>query len=383
MDARLRGGPAWRGGALGGILVAAVAIVAVVGLAGRQPAGAPPSQDAGAPASPDELPAGLENRSWVAGLGWNGDTTVYGAATLDGKASLLLPPSELGLTAADGRVVSMGPRGESGGSVLRVRDIASGITLIEISRPEQVEIAVLRGDSLFFTGRLTPVPTDPGVYRADLAGGPLTTLIESGPLSPEWDNPGRTVELSPSGRTLASGLCTVERCRVDVIDLTSGDTRLGVVEVDGFLRDITDSVAIAGGQGEIAGYDLTTGAKLWSFAPGELTLGYLTSDGRLVQGYYAWLPGTTPPIYTVATIDVTSGNVRVLFEDPDQGPVVRLWPEVSGDRFAVLGRDGDMASFFGEGGFGSPSSAAVAVTDLLDLETGELIRGRLAINRPK
>jgi hypothetical protein len=323
----------------------------------------------------------------VTEIGWNGDTTVYGAATLDGKASLLLPPGELGLTAADGRVVSVDPRGESGGSVLRVRDIASGITLIEISRPEQVEIAVLRGDSLFFTGSLAPVPTDPGVYRADLAGGPLTTLIESGAWLPEWDPSwsyaGRTVELSPSGRTLASGLCTVARCRVDVIDLTTGDTRLGVVEVDGFLRDITDSVAIAGGQGEIAGYDLTTGARMWTFAPGELMLGYLTSDGRLVQGYYAWLPGTTPPIYTVATIDVTSGDVRVLFEDPDQGPEVRLWPEVSGDRFAVLGRDGRMGSFFGEGGLGSPRSAAVAVTDLLDLETGELIRGRLAINRPK
>lgn len=337
------------------------------------------------PSTTPELPAGLENRSWVAGLGWNGDTTVYGAATLDGKASLLLPPSELGLTADDGRVVSMGS-GESGGSVLRVRDIASGNTLLEISRPEQVEIAVLRGDSLFFTGLLTPVPTDPGVYRADLAGGPLTTLIESGPWLPEWDyswsHAGRTVELSPSGRTLASGLCAGERCRIDVIDLTSGDTRLGVVEVDGFLRDITDSVAIAGSQWEIAGYDLTTGAKLWSFAPGEIQDGYMTTDGRLVQGYNAWVPAGgdtyTGPTYTVATINVISGDVRVLFEDPDQGLAPRLWPEVSGDRFAVLGRDGRMGSFFDFFGGG----AAVAITDLLDLETGELIRGRLVINQP-
>ena len=50
MDAK-RVGPAWRGGAFGTLLLAAVAVVAVVVLAGRQPAGAPPSQDPVAPAS--------------------------------------------------------------------------------------------------------------------------------------------------------------------------------------------------------------------------------------------------------------------------------------------------------------------------------------------
>jgi len=54
MDAK-RAGPAWQGGAIGALLLAAIVIVGLVGPAGRQPGGSLSSPDASEPASTDPL----------------------------------------------------------------------------------------------------------------------------------------------------------------------------------------------------------------------------------------------------------------------------------------------------------------------------------------
>jgi hypothetical protein len=102
-----------------------------------------------------------------------------GAGTLDGRYHLILPVGEHGATAADGRVVSVAfpPGAVCRGSTLIVRDLRQGgAKLLELSRPDAVGYAVLRGDTLYFAGSCG---TDgiPGVYAASLVDGSVRTLI--------------------------------------------------------------------------------------------------------------------------------------------------------------------------------------------------------------
>jgi hypothetical protein len=341
-------------------------------LAGSFASGAPGRQserspDGAPPVGPDFVPPGLVGTDWLA----PGATHAWVAGIAGSGERLRIPGDELPIEARDGLVVSIGPRSGVSGSVVRVRDIATGRVVTEVARPEEVDLGLLAGDRLVIAGH-DPLKggVDPGVVSVSLADGSVSVLIAPGPLPDGWSgDAARTLSASPSGRTIASGLCTADRCAIDVIDVSTGSGRRIAASTEAFPGPMTDDVLIVARDdlSGIAALDLATGAQLWQRGGAEFGHAYMTSDGRYVLSY---LDHRDPWRFRLSVIDPRTNEERVALEaDPNEG--LNLWPDLSNDDLAVIGVGGrfeDLAQ-------GSP----VVHARVLDLASGAFVPGGISI----
>lgn len=359
------------------------------------PASAPPSASPSA-AAPISLPLGLTNKTWVTlnSVGYGGP---YVAGTLDGRYHLTLPIGEIGLTAADFRVVSVvagaqAPDGSIQGSTLIVRDLRQdGAKVLELSTPEPVTpgYAVLAVDTLYFAGNSAPDGV-PGVYAASLLDGSVRTLIAPGPVpdslsasagpialalqvGPSAAGRGPLV-LSPSGRTLGSGVCGNGRCNVQLVDLPSGRVSQPLTGVPFGLWLLSETTLIGVDETSVYAYDVS-GSLRWALKDKRpQSPGYLTSDGgQLIVLYQDVDPGADA-VVVLAAVDVSSGAQRVLQRWGRNEAPPLLWAPVSTDEIAVLIPNGLTPEAALDAGGGSFH------VDLLDLQTGASSPGALVVS---
>ena len=370
MDRLTRAGlPADRASPIRGVIVAVIlAAVAAgcvaspgVGSRGQDKEKRTPEPTASSTSSLDALPPGLVGKSWFSEAtngGW--------LAGRFGKPGVIdLPPAEHPLAGAGGRIVTATWETDLS-TTLRVRDLATG-TVAELGRPESIVTGVLVGDELVAGPADRPgTGGDPGLVAISLPGGTARQLIAPGPAPNGWTGDlTRTVSRSPSGKSVASGLCGSGRCAADVVDVASGVTRRVVEDaVDLYPGPSTDDVLIAGSgdSARLVAFDVASGNELWARSDAEFDAYYLTADGRLILAYQDF---TGPGVFRVSVIDPRSNAERVLLErDPNEG--LALWPELSTDGVAAVATGGP----FGVAAIHSP----VVLVHFLDLTTGELGR---------
>ncbi len=330
---------------------------------------------------PPPLPAGLTNRTWVTrneveGIG-------YVAGTLDGRHHLVLPAGEFPLDASDGRVLSVrrGPVAASGfasSSTVIVRDVATGDVLISADLPAAIASGVLGPDTAYVAANMTELPGEvPGVDAISLTDGSVREVIPSEFIAVDpkgqapWNAAARgPIHLSPSGRTLGSGVCLNSLCDIQTLDLGSGSLTQAVTAIPSYLGMLSDAVLVTFGDGNTYGYDAATGKLLWTLDGAMGRGAYLLSDGLTLIEEYQDLASSGS---VVATVDLRSGARRELLRTPTTEVAPDLWAEASNDRYAVLipgGQGLDVAL----GGTGS------LLADVLDLATGKVERAALRVS---
>ncbi len=368
--------------------VTAVVVALVVQRGG---AGAPgPSEaggSAGAPAASTSatstsaapistaLPDGLQDRGWIAEIG----VQRWAAGSLTGRV-VLLPPGEIALTATADNVVSVryGPGGRS--STVRVRDLTGGRLRASVDRPGTVSSAAVAGDMVYVTGDDgTGGGSDAGVQAISLADGSVHDVIPAGPSPADATGPvtRSQLRLDPPGRILGSALCTGDRCTVDLVNLASGLRTTPIRNGHGFLVALTDRVIYLADDTltTLDALDAVTGELRWQLADVQLSGVLPTSDGsRVVLSY---LPGHVAgsPVFTLASADAATGVLQVLLQRPADTDVPTFYPNLSGDRFAVIGGGGTLGEWLG----GSRGRAALT---LVDTRSGALSTNAVSIAAP-
>jgi len=287
----------------------------VVGKGGHERAVPPQESTVPAPMAIDPTwLAQTGSGSWVAGSA-NGPT-------------ISLPRGEVGVASGNGWVVSAS-RQQQGDSLLwrRLSDSkprSTALTFVPVS-------GVVVGDRAYLAGFDIKAGDDSGIQTLDLTSGVLTEVLSS-----SHARAIRTVVVSPSGHTVTSAICVDPEagCELDVVHGENGDVHH--LAVPGFLRATGDDVAIVGSDPAtwVAGIDLQTGKELWRRQADEMWLGYVTSDGYLVQASLAHTP--SGPVFSVERIDLHTGSAAVVVRRPASGPI-GLWPELSTDDEAVVG----------------------------------------------
>jgi len=390
---------------LGAVFLSAALVAAAcvgTGELGASPAGsvatgspgASPPPSAAESASPSALPEALAAKTWIT-LNPVGALGAAVAGTLDGRYHLTLPPDEVGLTAADFRVVSViwtkAPDGSIERSTLIVRDLReNGAEVARFAVSGQVAPgqAALAGETLFFAGDGASDRVA-GVYAGSLADGTVRTLIDPGPPPAELAasigsvvfalqmGPGVSrgpVVLSPSGRTLGSNVCGNGRCTIEVVDLSGGTVQRPFTAVPFALWLLSETTVIAVDDTSVYAYDGSGGARWTLKDKRPQSAGYLTSDGsQLVVLYQDLNPGADAAV-VLASVDVVSGGERVLRRWGRDQVAPLLWAAVSTDEAAVLipgGMEPGEALDRGGGTFRA---------DVLDLRTGALAQASLVIS---
>lgn len=318
--------------------------------------------------TPGGLPGGLEDRTWFTRLA-DGS---YVAGTLASGTRVPLPAGSLPLAASSGRVATVVVRGtdREPESTVSVIALAASAPPVSVTLKGFIAFGLFIGDELIVTGTGADDRTAPGVFAIDATSGATRMLIPEGAVPDGWSGitPERVLVASTSGRTLVAGLCSYgrESCEATVLDLPDGTVRRAFA-IPGFPRPLgfggaSDDVLIFGANDTMIGaIDLATGELRWTLEARGFYQAYLTGDGSLVQERYA-----EGPRLEIVVIDTTSGMDRTLFSTaPEQG--LALWPELSTDRLAVLGRGGRLDTI---GGLSS-----VAELNTLDLVTGVFTEG--------
>jgi hypothetical protein len=389
-----RGSARWRGTQLA-LLMLALAGVVVVGLAlrtsgpdGPPDVGAtdrrtqPPSASDTASPSPSDsesgtlrpLPSGLDDRGWIAETGQGR----WIAGSLRGRI-LVLPKDEIGLVATAGVVVSV--RYVDGGatSTVLVRDLANGRLRLSVNRPGTVGSSAVSNGTVYVAATAGQSgPADAGVQAIALSDGEVRDLISPG--NAPADATGlvaRSVRLSASGRTLGSGLCTIDRCWIDVIDLATGTRTTPVRGHEGFLAALSDQIlyTVNDTSTYLTALDSSTGSVRWTLDDAQIEAMFATMDGsRLI---FAYLPGLSrggPFTYTIGSADASTGAIQRLLERSDASPF-SLLPSLSNDNFAVIGPNGSLGETL------TGSRAQVALT-LVDTRSGAVQTDSVTLTAP-
>ena len=360
-----------------GVVAVVVALVAQRGgdsPSGRDPSGAGGSaRESAAAASPTSgspastppasivaaLPEGLQDRGWIAEIG----VQHWAAGSLTGRV-VLLPAGEIALIATSDSVVSVryGPGGRS--STVRVRDFAGGRLRASVDRPGTVSSAVVVGDVVYVTGDDgTGGGSDPGVQAISLANGTVREVIPAAPSPADATGPvtRSQLRLDPAGRILGSAICSDDRCTVDLVNLASGIRTTPVRNGHGFLVGLTDRVVylVSDTSTTLDALDAATGKPLWRLADVQLSGVRPSSDGsRVILSY---LPGHAAgsPVFTLASADAATGVLEVLLRRPADAEVPTFYPDLSGDRFAVISEGGTLGEWLA----GSRRRAALTLVD--------------------
>ena len=380
------------------LLGAAVLVVALVaGRTGGSPrTGRESSTTAGGPAASDvsgggspgtaaapgasaaggrALPADLEDRGWIAEIG----VQRWIAGTLSGRI-LVLPADETALTASASTVVSVRYVANGRTSTVRVRDMAGGRLRVSVDRPGTVSSAVVAGSTVYVTGDAgTGGGADAGVQAISLADGSVQDVIPPGPAPADAAGPvTRTqLRLDPARTILGSPLCSGDRCTVDLVDLASGTRTTPVRNGQGFLVALTGRVLylVDDTSTALEARDAVTGDLRWRVDGVQLGGVLPVTDGS--RAIVSYLPANRsgPLTFTIASIDTATGDRQVLLERPADNDVPTFYPQLSGDRVAVLGGGGTLGELLG-------GAAHRALLTLVDTRSGATRAGGLTLTTP-
>lgn len=379
----------WRAGSMT-LLVASVGLVLVVAVLVRP--GTSPSSGA-SPAPSDSLvapPSSSPSPATGVAVGRAFAAEIppgVSAAAVIGGPSLRLPPGEQVLAVSQEYVAARLLTGAAG-SLLVVRDIATGRQIVRLERPEQVVTAVFAGGLLYFAGQM-PDGSDSGVSAIDLSDLVAREVITPTTWPAEWNGTGSRNQLrvSPTGATVGAPACGPagpggpKRCFVDVINVASGSVSRPVTDIPFYLWDVSDTTlfAVPDELSFVVAFDRETGALRWQTESRSFGIDhYPTSDGAAYVVTYVSLGNgeDIPTLLVLAAIDAASGAIRVIHEEADGGQPMSLWPELSDDRFAVVGRvNARLVEAFGNG----PSSVSA---DVVELATGQVFPAALTIPSP-
>jgi hypothetical protein len=321
------------------------------------------------------LPAGLEDRGWVAEIG----VQRWIAGSLSGRI-LLLPPDEIGLAATATVVVSVryGPGGRT--STVRIRDLEGGRLRATVDRPGTISSAVVAGTQAYVTGDDgSGGSTDTGVQSISIDDGSVRDVIPAGPAPAEISGPVTRAQLrlDPAGRVLGSGLCAADRCSVDLVDLSSGVRSTPVHNGHGFLVAFAGRVLyfVNDTSTQLDALDAVSGALLWHLEDVQLGGALPSADGSRVTLAYQPTTRTGGPVFTLASADAATGALAVLLRRPADTDVPAFFPGLSGDRFAVISSGGSLGDLLG----GVLRNAALT---LVDARTGAVQPGTLTLTAP-
>jgi len=320
------------------------------------------------------LPIGLDDRGWVAEIG----VQRWLAGSLAGRV-LVLPPDEIALMASATTVVSV--RYGKGGrtSTVRIRELAGGRLRVSVDRPGTVSSAVLAGGNVYITGDAgTGGGSDPGVQAISLDDGSVRDIIAPGPAPADAPGPvTRTqLRLDSAGQTLGSPLCSGDVCTVDVIDLAEGTRTTPIRNAHGFLVALTNRAIylVDDTSTSIDAFDAVSGALRWHLGGRQFGGLLPTSDGTRVLLAYLSSGGSRPPAFTLAAADAGTGALEVLLQQAADADVPTFYPNLSGDRFAVIA-GGTLGELLG----GARRRAGLT---LIDLRSGTSLVDALTINAP-
>ena len=315
--------------------------IVVLGASGVVAARAPdrsPATGGGAPGSrtttvrPVAPAAGVPDVPWLAEGGdgrWIFGRGEHGAVRR-------LPAEETGL-AIDERFVATTLAGSDRHSIVRFRDRSSGRTALDVGAPIWVSGGAWTTDGLVVTGYGDSSATsDGGLLLVSPDDGSLRVLVAGGPFLEGLGRPVARggVEVSASGRTVASNACGVERCDLQVVRLATGVVTRPIAGGDGFLRAVTDdTVVTTDGDGRwISGRRIADGAETWRHADRALIDPMALADGSVVG-----LVGSRRAGWAVSTL-VPGGELRdVTSRVAGDRPPPRLWRTVSSPEALVIG----------------------------------------------
>ncbi|MBI2762526.1 MAG: hypothetical protein HYX54_02045 [Chloroflexi bacterium] len=395
MDAKLRGGPAWRGGALGGVLIAAVAIIAAVALTGGQPAGAsasavPSAAAATDPVVPSAVPSvepsvalsvpvlplrpaisplgyGLDGSGWFQ-LDSTGATSITGYRLTAGKLGWVgsftvdLPNPAFAAGPFGDRILYGGDDGNT--SEVAALSLVDGTRRVLLTSDQPVWRATLDRDAtnLYYVLLDRTTRADLGIWRLRLDGSSKAEMVMTAPAWVAEIQPATGTEFvwGPAGDVLAVYSCGLGvGCRTRVLDVATGKVRsYDEVPLHGGVIGMTASEYIAsencpGLPCPLFRVDLATGRT--TTLVGEAGAG----DAVFVRAAAGPLLVYQAPFvsdYRLLGLNLTTGITQQIYSGPTDGPtLVRFLGYRSVDLptdWLVLGPQGELLPL--PGALGAP-----------------------------
>jgi hypothetical protein len=252
------------------------------------------------------------------------------AGQIGTTAQIGLPDGETVLTAAHGFVVSARVRSTGfrcdGGCTLIVRDIRTGDTVRRIQTDLSEPVALILPGRIFWAGIEAQsdfnsnVIFDGGVWTAALDGGELVAIVPPGQDISRFNHAGRLpFRVSPSSRTIASGVGGFADRFVDVIDVTTLSRRERLPNISAYA--LTDELVVTGEDppsdypsGGILAIHIATGDVRWRFpSRADVDQFELTNVQALAGALYVdylWRKGSDE--LRLAEINASTGMARVL-----------------------------------------------------------------------
>jgi hypothetical protein len=331
------------------------------------------------------IPADLADGWWWSALE---------AGSVGTTAQLGVPVTERVLHADAGLVVSARYPGENdvnGGPVtIVVRDIATGSLIREIATSLRQPVAMVIGRRLFWAGEQVNPPgsndaltIDGGIWESDIDGTsrPIA-VVPGGTDITNLNYAGRTAfDVSPSGRTLASGVGGFAGRWTDIIDVEGlrARTRLDGDAVYALTDDtvlVPDHAPSDVGGGGVFAKDIATGQTLWQFPKGGLeppagVAAVEALGSRFVVQLLRQASGGDE--FVIGSLDPVTGTLTDRLVRSTSTAVASMsvaW-SISSDRTLVLSTDG-VGSAIADG---TPLS-------ILDLTTGAFTRDAFVIGTP-
>ena len=313
------------------------------------------------------------------------------AGSVGTTAQLGVPVTERVLHADAGLVVSARFPGENdvnGGPVtIVVRDISTGTLIREVATSLRQPVAKLIGRRLFWAGEQVNPPgsddaltIDGGIWETDVDGtSQPIAVVPGGTDITNLNYAGRTsFDVSPTGRTLASGVGGFAGRWTDIVDVDGlrSRTRLNGDAVFALTDDtilVPDHVPGDTAGGGVFAKDIATGRTLWQFPESGVeppfgVIGVAALGSRFVVHFLRQVSGGEEIVF--GTLDPVTGKlVERLVRSPDtavSGMVV-AW-SISTPHTLVLAPDG-LDSAIADG---TPLS-------ILDLTTGTFTRDTFVI----
>lgn len=332
------------------------------------------------------VPADMSDLYW-----W----TEYGdAGEIATTAQIGLPAGEEILTVADGLVVSARRegRGYYGRVDLLVRNLRSGELIRKLETDVGAPRAILVGRRLFWHGadprtRTGELHIDGGVWTATVNGDDEPHAIIPGGENLDYlTSGGRSIlEVSPSGRTLASDVGGFSSTFTDFIDTESLSVR-GRIDGKASFALTDDTFATSDGPPSdtpdgrgLSGYDIATGDRLWRFPDpnegGRFSMANIQPLGSGFAFQYSWLKRPDGE-YRFESVEFRTGRSQWQFvqtETQDFGYRYATFPASSARHIAVID---DLASI------GFMLRDGPASVSIYDTESGHFTENAFVVDPP-